>query len=119
MGPALSRSNVCDWLSRRVKTAIKSAIGSLTNVVTQEPVAALTVDDGPHPDYTPRVAELLQRYDARATFFMVGQAAARRPDLVRVVGEADHAIGLHSWAHSSFRQQTSQERRREFGACAQ
>ncbi len=116
---AMSGSNVFDWLSGPVKTTIKSAIGSLTNVVTQEPVAALTFDDGPHPDYTPRVADLLQQYDARATFFMVGQAAVRRPDIVRVVAEADHAIGLHSWAHASFRQQTSQERRRQFRTCAQ
>ena len=118
MGQSTFASTLCDRLNRPIKSAIKRVVGSVTNVVTHEPVAALTFDDGPHPDFTPRVAQLLKRYDARATFFMVGEAAARRPDLVRAIGEADHAIGLHSWSHFSFRQQTSQQRRSQLRACA-
>ena len=49
---------------------------------------------------------------------MVGQAAERRPEIVRAVAGANHAIGLHSWAHYSFRLQTSRERRRQIRACA-
>jgi peptidoglycan/xylan/chitin deacetylase (PgdA/CDA1 family) len=105
-------------MSKPAKVAIKRAIGSLTSVTTQEPVAALTFDDGPHPEYTPRVAAVLKRYDARATFFMVGQAAEKRPDLVRAIGQAGHAIGVHSWEHSSFRLMTGRERRRQIRACA-
>jgi peptidoglycan/xylan/chitin deacetylase (PgdA/CDA1 family) len=115
----MTRSNVISRLSRPAKVAVKKVIGSLTNVNTKEPVAALTFDDGPHPDYTPRVAEILKRYDARATFFMVGQAAERRPDLVKAIGEAGHAIGVHSWEHSSFRALSGRERRRQIRACAQ
>lgn len=106
-------------LSKPVKVAIKKVLGSLTSVITKEPLVALTFDDGPHPEYTPRVIEILERYQARATFFMVGKAAQQYPDLVRKIGEAGHAIGGHSWDHMSFRQLTGRERRRQMRACQQ
>jgi len=71
----------------------------ITNVETQEPFVALTFDDGPHPIYTPRVLQVLAKYQAKATFFMVGEAAQRYPEIVRMVAEAGHAIGNHSWDH--------------------
>ncbi len=114
----MPRSNTVARVSKPAKVAIKKAIGSLTSVITREPVAALTFDDGPHPEYTPRVAAVLKRYDARATFFMVGQAAEKRPDLVKAIGEAGHSIGVHSWEHSSFRLMTGRERRQQIRACA-
>lgn len=104
-------------LLRPLKVAVKKVFGSLTNVVTQERVVALTFDDGPHPEYTPRVIEILERHHARATFFMVGQAALQRPELVKRVGEAGHAIGGHSWDHASFRLLAGRERRRQMQAC--
>lgn len=106
-------------LSRPVKVAIKKVLGSLTSVVTKDPLVALTFDDGPHPEYTPRVMEILARHQARATFFMVGKAAQQYPDLVRKIGEAGHAMGGHSWDHISFRQLTGRERRRQMRACQQ
>ena len=71
----------------------------ITNVETQQPVAALTFDDGPHPIDTPRVLDVLEKYQAKATFFMVGESAKRYPNVVRMVAEAGHAIGNHSWDH--------------------
>lgn len=71
----------------------------ITNVDTQEPVAALTFDDGPHPVDTLRVLNVLAKYQAKATFFMVGEAAKKYPDVVRMVAKAGHAIGNHSWNH--------------------
>lgn len=106
-------------LGKPVKVAIKKVLASLSSVITNEPVVALTFDDGPHPEYTPRVIEILERYQARATFFMVGKAAQQYPDLVRKIGEGGHAIGGHSWDHSSFRQLTGRERRRQMHACEQ
>ncbi|SLM50219.1 Similar to oligosaccharide deacetylase [Nitrospira japonica] len=101
----------------QVKAEIKKILGSLTSVVTKDRVAALTFDDGPHPEFTPQVLDVLDRHRAQATFFMVGQAAKQYPDLVRRVGEAGHAIGGHSWDHSSFRRLTGSERRRQMLAC--
>jgi peptidoglycan/xylan/chitin deacetylase (PgdA/CDA1 family) len=99
--------------------ATRSILGTVTYVVTRDPVVALTFDDGPHPDYTPRLLEILAKYHARATFFMTGQAAQAHPELVRRVAEAGHAIANHSWDHPSFPLISSRERRAQIRACAQ
>ena len=49
---------------------------------------ALTFDDGPNPAWTPRLLDALARYDARATFFMMGSRAQTQPDLVRRIAAA-------------------------------
>jgi len=60
---------------------------------------ALTFDDGPNPLWTSRLLEILARYDARATFFMVGKYAQQQTALVQQVAAAGHLIGSHSWSH--------------------
>jgi len=60
----------------------------------------LTFDDGPHPGDTPRLLDLLARHGARATFFLVGERAARRPDLVRALAVAGHTLGGHTHTHA-------------------
>jgi peptidoglycan-N-acetylglucosamine deacetylase len=62
-------------------------------------VVYLTFDDGPTPAWTPRVLELLARYRARATFFVLGRSAAAYPDLVRQEFAAGHGVGNHTWSH--------------------
>ena len=57
-------------------------LGTIIRVATREPALALTFDDGPHPEDTPPLLELLERHGAKATFFMVGKSARRWPDLV-------------------------------------
>jgi peptidoglycan/xylan/chitin deacetylase (PgdA/CDA1 family) len=79
----------------------------------------LTFDDGPHRELTPRLLEILARYGALATFFMVGKAAAEHRDIVRKVAEAGHAIGNHSWDHPSFPLITGKQRRAQIRACAE
>ncbi len=59
---------------------------------------ALTFDDGPGP-HTARLLDELRAADVRATFFVVGRAAAAAPDLVREAVADGHAIGNHSWSH--------------------
>lgn len=63
----------------------------------------LTFDDGPHPEHTPRVLDVLERHGAHATFFLIGDMAARHPALVRRIAAAGHAIGNHSHTHPEFR----------------
>ncbi|MGI8738108.1 MAG: polysaccharide deacetylase family protein [Gammaproteobacteria bacterium] len=60
----------------------------------------LTFDDGPHPEYTPRVLDLLAAAGARATFFMVGTQAERHAGLTRRVLAAGHEVGNHTWSHA-------------------
>ena len=59
----------------------------------------LTFDDGPDPEWTPRVLDALEQAKAKATFFAVGQQAQRLPDLIRRVHDAGHAVGNHTFSH--------------------
>ncbi len=60
---------------------------------------ALTFDDGPHPEGTPAVLELLADAGARATFFVVGEQVERRPELAAEIAAAGHELGLHCHRH--------------------
>lgn len=60
---------------------------------------ALTFDDGPHPDRTPAVLDLLARHGAHATFFVVGARAERHPALVRRIAAEGHLVASHTFAH--------------------
>ena len=93
-------------------------MGTITHVATQDPVAALTFDDGPDPTFTPQLLDILQCHGAYATFFMVGKFAESHPDLVRRVAMAGHAIGNHSWDHASFPLLTRHERLAQIDSCA-
>jgi peptidoglycan/xylan/chitin deacetylase (PgdA/CDA1 family) len=60
----------------------------------------LTFDDGLDPEVTPRVLDLLDRYQAKASFFCVGEKAAAGPEIVRDIARRGHSIGNHSHRHS-------------------
>jgi peptidoglycan/xylan/chitin deacetylase (PgdA/CDA1 family) len=60
---------------------------------------ALTFDDGPDPDWTPRFLDELERLDARATFFVLGSQARGQRRLLRRIQRAGHEIGLHGNRH--------------------
>lgn len=68
---------------------------------------ALTFDDGPTAGGTTRILEALARHGARATFFLCGRAADRRPALVRRIADAGHLVGNHSYSHSFWRMLTA------------
>ena len=80
----------------------------LWSVHTDQPVAALTFDDGPHPDLTPAILKILADFGVRATFLMMGYSATQRPDLARQVLDAGHEIGNHSWSHLNLARQTAE-----------
>jgi peptidoglycan-N-acetylglucosamine deacetylase len=60
---------------------------------------ALTIDDGPDPEVTPRVLDLLDRHEARATFFCIGDVARRYPHIVEAIVARGHAVENHSQRH--------------------
>ena len=62
---------------------------------------ALTFDDGPDRDFTPRVLEVLAKQHARASFFLVGERAARAPETVRRIAGEGHEVASHAWSHRS------------------
>jgi len=64
-----------------------------------EHAIALTIDDGPHPVWTPKVLDLLDKHDVKATFFMIGEQVPENAKLVRQVVEAGHGIANHTLTH--------------------
>lgn len=103
---------------RLFKSVPAYVMGTITHVSTTDSVAALTFDDGPDPFFTPRFLDILKKYNAHATFFMIGEAAERYPDLVQKIAQGGHAIGNHSWDHPSFPSITGRERRKQIRASA-
>ncbi len=87
------------WMRRATAPQVFGV--SVLSVETREKVLALTFDDGPNPDTTERILALLVQYDAKATFFMIGQNAEAHPALVTAVYTAGHELGNHSWSHQA------------------
>jgi len=79
--------------------AIDLVAGSVCEVVTTRPVFHLTFDDGPHPEVTPAVLDVLAESDAKATFFLLADPAKRHPEIVRETLARGHEIGLHGRTH--------------------
>jgi peptidoglycan-N-acetylglucosamine deacetylase len=63
------------------------------------PYIAMTFDDGPSPETTPRLLDILKQRNIKATFFMIGQNAERNPAIVKRILAEGHEIGNHSWTH--------------------
>lgn len=84
----------------RTPTLLKSILKPCTwTRPTQNKTLYLTFDDGPVPDATPWVLEILKTYEAKATFFVVGENVARYPELFKAVINEGHTIGNHSYHH--------------------
>ena len=60
---------------------------------------ALTFDDGPDPDSTPRILDILLENDLKATFFVIGRKAVNHPELLRRIVDEGHTIANHSYSH--------------------
>ena len=86
-----------------VKTPIfiQKIYSSLTWKIESKDSIYLSFDDGPDPDVTPWVLDLLKSYDAKATFFCIGENAGRHPDLINQIISEGHSIGNHSYSHIS------------------
>lgn len=87
---------------RHTSTADERALldpRSFRRVWTTQPLVALTFDDGPDPEYTPHVLDLLATAGARATFFMVGRNATAHPDLVARARREGHVVANHTMDH--------------------
>lgn len=65
-------------------------------------LVAFTFDDGPYPQKSAQLLELLKRNKVKATFFIVGKDAQMQPELLRRIAREGHEVGNHSYTHSSF-----------------
>jgi len=75
--------------------------------------AALTFDDGPDPDITPLLLEVLRRHGLQATFFVAGVKAKRHPDIIREILSRGHTLGNHSYHHDPLLMLRSRTRLKE------
>lgn len=73
--------------------------GCVWDMPEKEKTLYLTFDDGPHPAITPVVLQLLKKYNAKATFFCIGEQVARYPDIFQQVINEGHAVGNHTFRH--------------------
>lgn len=80
---------------------------------------ALTFDDGPHPNTTPLVLETLKKYNAKATFFMLGNMVSKYPDLAKQVYEEGHELGNHTMNHLNLTKLTKDEIYYEYNSTEQ
>ena len=87
------------FLVRALILSPSAEIKVYRSVATDKKQIALTFDDGPHPTLTPRILEILAKYNVTATFFMVGQNVFNYPEAARAVIEAGHEVGNHTFTH--------------------
>ena len=84
----------------KIPDIIKPFAGDLVwDIKTNEREVFLTFDDGPIPEVTPRVLDILDDYDARATFFCVGENIVRHPEIFAEVKRRGHVVGNHTFSH--------------------
>jgi peptidoglycan/xylan/chitin deacetylase (PgdA/CDA1 family) len=81
----------------------------------------LTIDDGPDPEDTPKILDLLSQYQVQATFFLIGKHAAQHPELVREILRQGHTLGNHTYTHpdASFWMANPSRLREEIDRCAE
>ncbi len=85
------------WASTDIGSGVY--LEALCRAESADKVVALTFDDGPDEDSTPRVLDLLKRYDVRATFFVVGEQARQNPELIHRMVAEGHTVAGHSYYH--------------------
>lgn len=78
----------CSWFGRMIKQLAPAGNQVL-----------LTIDDGPHPQHTPAILDILDQHRIKAVFFLIGERAAQHPHLVREIVARGHEIGNHTQTH--------------------
>ncbi|MDV6378100.1 polysaccharide deacetylase family protein [Sporosarcina sp. GW1-11] len=93
----------------KINSLVSKKFQVQTAVASPEKKIALTFDDGPDPRFTKKVLETLQKYNVKATFFMLGNRVEEYPNIAKAVAEAGHEIGNHSWNHPPLTRLTDEE----------
>ena len=74
-------------------------IRSVSNIETDKNEIAITFDDGPSPEYTPQILDILGQYNAKATFFCIGNKLADNKEIVERIIAEGHSVGNHTFEH--------------------
>ena len=94
----VSGKTAVDHETTPMKNAIWTSIDPESYEDTEK-VIALTFDDGPHPEYTDQVLAVLAKYNAKATFFELGENAEEYPEISKRVVDAGHQLASHTYSH--------------------
>lgn len=98
----MARRSLVRRAARRVRRHLGARLVARAGIRSRLPHTAgvaLTFDDGPDPDFTPQVLSTLSDAGVTATFFLVGRAVERHPELARRIVAEGHQIASHSWSH--------------------
>jgi peptidoglycan-N-acetylglucosamine deacetylase len=98
---------------------VAGSLGVAKALIESGKYVALTFDDGPDPDVTPRILKVLKDHDVHATFFMLGSQAEKYPEVAKGVAEAGHEIGNHSDHHKDLTKISKEEMTKEVLASSQ
>ena len=88
-----------NWTRLPAPASAAAAVGAVPGARPQAAAVAITIDDGPDPELTARVLDVLDEHGARATFFCIGERVAQHPSLARAIVARHHEIGNHSHRH--------------------
>ena len=99
--------SMCSCSSKEIAANNKAKV--YYHYKTVEPYLAITFDDGPNKIQTPKVLKILKKYDATATFFMIGENIEYQKEVVKKVSEAGHEIGNHFYTHENINKMSKEE----------
>jgi peptidoglycan/xylan/chitin deacetylase (PgdA/CDA1 family) len=114
-GVTTARALPAGWQALAISAIVCALVGFFTYVIAHprsrflvpvvsrlpadRQIVALTFDDGPDPEVTPRILDVLGAHGARATFFVLGERAARYPEMIRRMHREGHTVGTHTHRH--------------------
>jgi peptidoglycan/xylan/chitin deacetylase (PgdA/CDA1 family) len=101
--PAVPKPS-CETVARRL---------AYNSVHTSLPAIAITFDDGPHPELTPKLLDILKERGIRATFFVIGKNVETYPEIARRIVAEGHEIANHSWSHPALSKASAERVRSE------
>ena len=117
----LNRTLVCGLTVLAVlltpSLSARAEVTAYRSVQTDSMRIALTFDDGPHPYLTKRILDILEKYNVKATFFMVGENIRNYPDAARMVIARGHEVGNHTDSHNHMSTLGRDAVMRELGGC--
>ena len=113
-GGALAAGGVFAWGAVAPSSQL---FGATIRQTGNSSAIALTFDDGPNPAATPQLLRLLDRYGARATFFLIGERVTATPSVTKEIALRGHTIGNHTYAHANLTFRTGASISKELDRC--